>query len=187
MTELLPCPFCGSPAVYSDKGWGEGKHIIHCSKKTFGCILCPRMHERIVDISKEMMFKIWNTRNGPSYNRPSPEARGVRESAAVKEAVIALTEAAIKLQHYRAYAGESDNTVYGAETKELQKRILRARDALEQLLPEEIKTLCDDLYRMMGDDKNNPADYKSLLIRTINTLSSLASLTAPAKADKEKP
>lgn len=64
--ELKPCPFCGGEAVYSNKGWGENMHIIHCTTKTYGCQLCPKIRTRIVDVSKEMMFEIWNTRHTPT-------------------------------------------------------------------------------------------------------------------------
>lgn len=61
-TELKPCPFCGGEAIYSDRGWGEGNHVIKCTKRHHGCRLCPFLKEMKVNIGKDMLFEIWNTR-----------------------------------------------------------------------------------------------------------------------------
>jgi len=73
--QLLPCPFCGGEAVYSDKGWGENQHKVYCSTNTYGCEIGPEIKDYKPSVSvfghsfvmtKEQIISAWNTRNGQS-------------------------------------------------------------------------------------------------------------------------
>jgi hypothetical protein len=79
MPELLPCPFCGGEATYESTGWGEGKHIIYCLEKYKECHLCPRLHYNKIDISKEMMFELWNRRADLAPQAGSVDVEGFLE------------------------------------------------------------------------------------------------------------
>jgi hypothetical protein len=56
--EPLPCPFCGSPAIYEQD---NSFHIVKCS--AYGqSMLCPTPH--LLLYSKEQVIEYWNRRNG---------------------------------------------------------------------------------------------------------------------------
>lgn len=60
--ELLPCPFCGSKAIYEQDG---DFHIVKCS--AYGqSMICPTPD--LLLYSKEQVIKFWNRRNYSETN-----------------------------------------------------------------------------------------------------------------------
>jgi hypothetical protein len=150
--ELLPCPFCGSPAEIEHGSDHHGEYFnLGCSRhwgraqnpdRTNTCI-AGRIFYTEIDVSKAQAIAAWNTRPGaprmtdPKYMRPG-------YNFAVGKLVEELGELQAALGKLLRWGPESVNPELPPEQQEtnadwVRREILGVRGAIQNYIDEDIK------------------------------------------------
>lgn len=73
--DLLPCPFCGEPAITDNVGENGKALMIECMAEHCG------VHPHVSCYDRRAAREWWNTRLGLSHARPEPQARNEGKSS----------------------------------------------------------------------------------------------------------
>jgi Lar family restriction alleviation protein len=91
MTQLLPCPFCGSDDVELSTGFVGDGHTVENSRRYVECIKCAATSE--FGKTDDEAAAAWNRRTPPANASSDPQAVIERGNARVRNALEALREA----------------------------------------------------------------------------------------------
>lgn len=77
MSALLPCPFCGAPADYTDGADADGRFVaVQCS----GCGCGSGKHYPLMDDAHPNAANEWNRRSAPSLPTQEEIGRAIAEA-----------------------------------------------------------------------------------------------------------